>query len=81
MGTLLLRGEEYSMPMRDKLFIPQGHSLYKVRFSTDTRRRIFDDPDLNVIAAFSLLALFVALYLATHCPLPEQILLGLMTMS
>jgi hypothetical protein len=69
------------MPMRDKLFIPEGHSLYKVRSSTDARRRVLDDPDLNVIAAFSLLALFVALCLATHCPLPEQILLGPMTMS
>ena len=69
------------MPMRDELFIPEGHSLHKTRSSTDLWRRILDDPDLNVVTAFLLIGLFVALYLATHCPLPEQVLLNLMTMS
>jgi hypothetical protein len=69
------------MPMRDELFIPKGHQLYKARSSTEAWHRFLDDADVNVIAVFSLVGLFTALYLATHCPLPEQILLELMTTS
>jgi hypothetical protein len=69
------------MPMRDELFVPEGHPLYQVRSLTDAWRRLLDDPDLNVAMAFSLVALFVALYLATHYPLSEQISLELVTMS
>jgi hypothetical protein len=39
------------MPMREELFIPEGHSLDLARPST--WRRVWDEPDLNVIAAFS----------------------------
>jgi len=69
------------MPMRDELFIPQGHSLYKTGSLTDAWCRVLDDPDLNVITAFSLVALFAALYLAMHCPLPEAISVALATTS
>jgi hypothetical protein len=67
------------MPMREELFIPEGHQLYEARSLTGWRR-VLDDPDLNVLMAFSLVGLLVALYLATHCPLPE-LCMGLMTTS
>jgi hypothetical protein len=67
------------MPMRDELFIPEGHPL--ARSSIVVWRRVLDDPDLNVIAAFSMVALFVALYMATHCPLPAQICMEFMATS
>jgi hypothetical protein len=74
-------GKEYSMPMRGKLFIPEGHPLYKAQSSIDSWRRVLDDPNLKVVTAFSLLGLFVALYLAIHFPLQEQIWLELMTLN
>jgi hypothetical protein len=75
-------GEEYFMPMRDELFIPAGHPLYQVRSSIAAWRRILNDPDLNVITAFSLVGLVVVvLYRATHYPPSEQIWVELMTMS
>jgi hypothetical protein len=69
------------MPMRDELFIPEGHPLYKAGSLTDAWRRVLEDPDLNIIVAFSSLGLFVAPYLAIHCPLPESIFVALLTMS
>jgi hypothetical protein len=69
------------MPMRGELFVPEGHPLYKARSSIDARHRVLDDPDLKVVMAFSLLGLFVALYLAMHFPAQEQFWLELMTLS
>jgi hypothetical protein len=42
---------------------------------------IWEDPDLNVIIAFSLIAVIAALYMATHYPLPEAIYAAPMTMT
>jgi hypothetical protein len=40
---------------------------------THSWRRIWEDPDLNLIIAFSLIGVLAALYMATHYPLPEAI--------
>jgi hypothetical protein len=69
------------MPMRGELFIRKGNPLCKARSSIDAWRRVLDDPNPKVVIAFSLLGLFVALYLAIHFPSREQIWLELMTLS
>jgi hypothetical protein len=48
---------------------------------THSWRRIWDDPDLNVIIAFSLIAVLAALYMAVHYPLPEGIYAAPMTIT
>jgi hypothetical protein len=57
------------MPMSEELFIPQGHPIDVAR----SWRRIWDESELNVIAAFSLVAVLVVLYMATHYQLPQEI--------
>jgi hypothetical protein len=48
---------------------------------TDPWRRIWEDPELNVIIAIFLIAVFAALYMATHYPLPEDIYVVPMTIA
>jgi hypothetical protein len=48
---------------------------------TQSWRRIWENPDLNVIIAFSLIAVVAALYMATHYPLPENIYAAPMTIT
>jgi hypothetical protein len=72
-------GEHLHMPMREELFIPEGHPLNLARSST--WRRVWHDPDLSVIVAFSLIGLLVTLYMAKHCPFSQEIGAALMTIS
>jgi hypothetical protein len=67
------------MPMREELFIPEGHPLGPGRSPTHPWRRVLDDPYLNVITMFWLTGLLIALYMATHFPLPEEIWAALIT--
>jgi hypothetical protein len=64
------------MPMRGELYIPKGHSLDLARYQNGVRRRILDDRELNefsLITAFSVVGLFVSLYLALYFPLPDDV--------
>jgi hypothetical protein len=63
------------MPMSEELFIPQGHPIDVAR----SWRRIWEDSELNVIAAFSLIVVLAALYIATHYPLSQEIYTALIT--
>lgn len=67
------------MPMREELFVPEGHPLDLARSPKHLWQRVLDDPDFNAITAFSLIAVFAALYMTIHCPLPEEIFVALMT--
>jgi hypothetical protein len=69
------------MTIRGEAFTPEGHPADKARSSIDAWRRVLNDPDLKVVVAFSLAGLFVALYLAIHFPLPEQMWLALITVT
>jgi hypothetical protein len=54
------------------------------RSQTYSWRRIWENPEVKVITAFSLIAMLgvlVALYMATHFPLPEAIYAAPMTIT
>jgi hypothetical protein len=65
--------EHMAMPMREEIYIPQGHPFGLDQTSTEARPRLLDDPDFSVMSALIGMALLVAYYLALNCPLPDDI--------
>jgi hypothetical protein len=68
------------MPMREELYIPDGHPLDLARSSGGIWNRILNDPDFNVIASLLAMGISLSLYLTVHFPLPEDVCEMMMVM-